>query len=162
MQLLFRVGLIPATLLVLTGLYWFHISDAPAVAQRVPAVAVALVVLLAIMVFVTELRSELKDKGRTGTEPASVAIKAWVTEWRLQIVFVALCVLHFMVFSTLGFNVANMLFLSLALPVAGFARDSGAGVRTLKVVSTAFLISVTVYALAHVMDFNIPLGPLGF
>lgn len=162
MQLLFRVGLVPVLLLVLTGLYWFHIADAPAVAQRVPTVVVGLVAFLAIVVLVGDLASELKNADRKASGAVLDDVKSWMKEWRLQLIFVALCALYFVVFSSLGFNVANVVFLSVAFPVAGFARDCSLAVRGAKTVSTVILVSVIVYALAHVMDFNVPRGPLGF
>lgn len=165
MQAIFRIVAVPALILVFTALYWFHIADASSAARRVPMGVIIFVFIMTAVVLIRDIRAErIKSENTPATAAPNVAqlFNQWMRDWRLQIIFVGLSIGYFVAFVTLGFNLANFLFLIIALPVAGMGRGlsflSAAG----KIGLMAGLVSLVFLVLAIVMDFNIPLGALGF
>ncbi|MFT0544881.1 hypothetical protein ACMHYO_00805 [Allopusillimonas ginsengisoli] len=159
MQALFRAALVPGLILLLTGLYWLHIADAPSAAQRVPLAVITVIVVMAIIVLLGDLLAATKTK--TAAHPA-IQIRVWIRQWKTQIIFMVLSFGYFAAFITLGFNLANFLFLIIALPVAGVGQGMGRTAAIVKVGLSAFVMAGVFYILAQLMDFNAPAGPLGF
>ena len=159
MQKLFRAGLVPGLILLLTGLYWLHIADAPSAAQRVPSAVIVVIVIMAVAVFVAEMAASKKAKT---SEDGTFKLINWLTQWRIQLIFIAISIGYFIAFVYLGFNLANFVFLVIAFPVAGVGRDISRSGAAGKVGIYAGLLSVLFYTLAQIMDFNAPAGPLGF
>lgn len=165
MQAIFRIVTVPALILVFTALYWFHIADAPSAARRVPMGVVIFVLIMTAVVLLRDIRAERSKSENTpavATPNAPQMLKQWMHDWRLQIIFVGLSIGYFIAFVTLGFNLANFLFLIISLPVAGMGRGLGFLSAAAKIGLTAGLISLVFFALAILMDFNIPPGALGF
>lgn len=159
MQTLFRAGLVPVLILFLTGLYWLHIADAPSAAQRVPSAVIVVIIIMAVVVFVGDMAAAKKAKI---SEDSTIKLINWLTQWRTQLIFIALSIGYFTAFVYLGFNLANFAFLVIAFPVAGVGQNMSRSGAVGKVAIYAGLLSVLFYTLAQIMDFNAPAGPLGF
>ena len=157
-----RLGdlVVPLIVLIGTALYFFHVQEAPAVTRRVPnGVMLFILAMLAIVVARSLLDARTPDREQETGKTASDL------RWRdavRQIAFLALAVGYFLMFERLGFALTNFLFLIAAVPIAGFAR----GVKPLRAalpIGGLALVATSVFqALALVMEFNVPRGPLGF
>lgn len=159
MQAFFRAALVPGLILLLTGLYWLHIADAPSAAQRVPSAVIVAIVIMAVAVFVGDMAKARKAKV---VEKHTFKLSSWARQWKTQLIFIALSIGYYVAFVNLGFNLANFVFLIVALPVAGVGESMSRASAALKVGIYAGLVSVVFYVLAQLMDFNAPIGPLGF
>ena len=165
MQALFRIVTVPALILVFTALYWLHIADAPSAARRVPLGVIVFILIMTVIVLLRDIRLE-RSRSATGQalEGPNMAemFRQWVHDWRLQIIFTGLSIGYFIAFVTIGFNLANFLFLMVALPVAGTARGSRFVPAIIKTGLIAGIVSLVFFVLAILMDFNVPPGLLGF
>ena len=164
MQVFFRIVTVPAMILIFTSLYWFHIGDAPAVARRVPSGVIVFVLVMTAIVLIRDFREEKRKEATApgGSGPNSAQMfKQWVHDWRQQIIFIGLSIGYFVAFITIGFNLANFLFLIIALPVAGMGQNRSLASATTKIVVTASLVTLVFFILATLMDFNVPIGVFG-
>lgn len=160
-----RIAITPALILIFTALYWLHIADAPSAAKRVPSGVIVFILIMTVIVVMRDLQSVKNKKAvnQDGAGPvAAYSLKQWVNTWRLQILFTALSVGYFLAFITIGFNLANFLFLIIALPTAGMGKGLKAGSAITKIVVMAMIVTLVFFVLAMLMDFNVPVGPFGF
>ena len=142
--------IVPALVLAGCVLFWWHIQEARSVAQRVPNGVLILVIgLTGLVLFQTLFARSRADEG-AGEAERLPALRVLAVRGG----FVGLCLLYYLSFEPLGFNLANALFLVLAFPLAGLS---------LRWVLPATAIACLIFwALATVMEFNVPMGPLGF
>ncbi|MCE8030443.1 hypothetical protein [Billgrantia desiderata] len=160
-QALSRALLVPCFILLMTGLYWVSIQDAPSSAQRVPNVVMLFILVMATVVVMRDVVLLLAKRVRQTHEPL---LREHLTSWfdlnRQRCLFTVIGMAYFPAFVSLGFNIANLLFLCLALPLSGLGKDRPLVARVGLVVGVAVLASVIFHLLASIMDFNVP-APLG-
>lgn len=144
--------IVPAIVLAGCLLYWLHVQDARSVARRVPDGVIIFTVALTVLVVIRAFLFPTPPGGQIPKSNDAIAFDG--RGFGKRALFVALCVGYFFAFSRLGFNLANLLFLLVAYPLAGL----GVGWS----IAGAAISTVVFYLLAQVMDFNVPLGPFGF
>lgn len=130
-------------------LYWLQLEDAPPAARRVPDGVMVLLGILCAMIVVRDgswRQSRAADEPGSA-DPASGAGAGLLSYWR-EGAYVLLSILYFLLFAYLGFHVANVTFLALALLV------SGNSLRTVIVATTA--TALVIFAAAQLMQFNLP------
>jgi len=81
--------------------------------------------------------------------------------WRMQLIFVALSCGYYFIFKLLGFNFANLIFLLVSLPLAGVAKGQSVQRKMVVTILTSIITTLILWALAYIMDFNIPVSSLG-
>ena len=151
----YRLGEIVVPLIALAGcaLYWLHVQDAQPVAQRVPETVIIFTVICTAIVLIRVIFFPAAGSSQeNGSEEKASALRRG--DFIRSSLFILLCVGYYMVFSRLGFNLANLIFLLLAYPLAGLNITWS--------IFGAFSSSAVFCGLAWVMKFNVPLGPLGF
>ena len=150
-----RLGelLVPAIVLLGCLLYWLHVQDARSVARRVPDAVIVFTVALAMIVLIRAMFFPPAGPATGPAEESGVPASGRGNFLR-RLFFIILCIGYYAVFSVLGFNLANVIFLLLAYPLAGLGLVG--------TVAGAVTSSAVFYGLARVMEFNIPLGPFGF
>lgn len=164
-QAILRVLLVPAFILLITALYWFSIQGAASAAKRVPNVVMAFIVIMAAMELMREMaRLTGPSRKRITSDEDTLAdtLHHWISTHRQRLVFIAISLAYFPVFISLGFDIANFLFLALALPLSGLSRERSRGFRAGLSLSISLLAMLVFRMLAHVMDFNVPVSPFGF
>jgi len=140
--------IVPAIVLIGCLLYWLHIQDARSVSRRVPNGVIFFTVGMTVLAVLREfVRSARTDAQAPDAQPLESAVVM------KRVAFVLLCIGYYLAFGVLGFNLANLVFLALAYVVAGMAP--------LIALPTAIASTVVFWALARVMDFNVPSGPFG-
>ena len=119
-QSLFRALFVPAFILVMTGLYWLSVVGAPSSAQRVPRVIILFILLMCALVTIKEVK-KLRDSAteHPSGESVLITVKAWLTEHGQRVACAVISIGYYPAFMWLGFNIANVIFLALALPLAG-------------------------------------------
>ena len=144
--------LVPTIVLLGCLLYWLHVQDARSVARRVPDGVIAFTAAMTLIVLSRTLllsrsvsMKSADDAGATITNRSDLVKRA---------LFVLLCLGYYSAFSSLGFNLANLAFLLIAYPLAGL----GFGWSVFGALASSFVF----YGLAWLMEFNVPVGPLGF
>lgn len=157
-QAVIRVVLVPTFILLCTALYWVSIQEAAGAARRVPTFVMIFVVVMTLIVVVTELIKIQQD----GSNGEVTNAGAWLRLHSQRILFVAICFAYYPLFISLGFNIANFLFLSCALTIAGLGKGRKALSRLILVLTTSLVATVVFHLLAQVMDFNVPTSPFGF
>ena len=139
----------PALVGVWVLLYWLQLEDAPRAARTVPDGVMVLLGILCAMIVVRDglwRPSRATDESRSAA-PAPRAGPGLLRYWR-EGAYVLLSILYFLLFAYLGFHVANVVFLALALLV------SGNSLRTVIVATTA--TALVIFAAAQLMQFNLP------
>ena len=130
-------------------LYWLQLDGAPRAARVVP---VGTIILLGVLAAVIVVRDGIFSKDRAIDAPAQTEINPDASRslWRYwrEAAYVLLSVLYFLIFAYIGFHVANVVFLALALWISGNKP------RTI-VVATAITAAV-IFAAAHLMQFSLP------
>lgn len=159
-QALSRALLVPSFILIMTAIYWASIQDAPRGAQRVPNVVMLFILTTASVVVVRDVALLFSTGGRQRSESFREQLSSWFSDNRQRCLFVVICLAYFPIFVSLGFNIANLIFLCLALPLAGLGRGRSLVARIGLIVSVAALCSMIFHLLASIMDFNVP-APLG-
>lgn len=159
-QALSRALLVPSFILIMTAIYWASIQDAPRGAQRVPNVVMLFILMTAAIVVIREVTLLIATGGRQNPESFREQFSSWFADNRQRCLFVVIGLAYFPVFVSLGFNIANLIFLCLALPLAGFGRGRPLVARIGLIVSVAALSSMIFHLLGSIMDFNVP-APLG-
>jgi hypothetical protein len=140
--------IVPAIVLIGCLLYWLHIQDARSVARRVPNGVIVFTVGMTVLAMLREFVWPARNDAQTAdAQPLESAVVM------KRVAFVLLCIGYYLAFGVLGFNLANLVFLALAYVVAGMAP--------LIALPTAIASTVVFWALARVMDFNVPSGPFG-
>lgn len=149
MSIRWKEFVFPALVGVWVLLYWLQLEDAPRAARTVPdGVMVLLGVLCAIIVVRDGLWRPSRTTDDSGSaDPASRAGPGLLSYWR-EGAYVLLSILYFLLFAYLGFHVANVVFLVLALWVSGNSP------RTIIVATVA--TSLAIFAAAQLMQFNLP------
>ena len=141
--------IVPVTVLIGCFLFWYHIQDARSAARRVPNYVIIFTVTMTGLVLLQRIRDlfrvESDGSGNTVTYNLMGVAKATV--------FIFVCILYYFAFDTVGFNTANLVFLLVAYPLAGLPLSSS--------VIASIVSSVAFFGLAKIMEFNVPLGPLG-
>ncbi len=160
-QSLFRSLFVPAFILVMTALYWLSIANAPSSAQRVPRVIILFIVLMCVLVTVKEVK-KLREAGtdELSAEPVLVSVKAWLAEHGQRVAFAVISMGYFPAFMWLGFNIANVIFLAIALPLAGLGAKLKPLSRAALSVGAAAVAAVLFHLIALSMGFNVP-APFG-
>lgn len=146
--------IVPGLVLVGCLLYWLHVQEARSVAQRVP---LAVIVFTVAMTGLVVLRTVLGREGAAGGAEAAAGGGSRPADrpaFLRRALFVALCGGYYLAMSRLGFDLANLVFLLLAYPLAGL--------RLVWTVPAALASSAIFHVLARVMEFNVPSGPFGF
>lgn len=145
-----RLGelIVPSIVLLGCLLYWLHVGDARAVARRVPS---GVILFTVAMTAIVVLRALIARGPAQGAEASVSPVEPPVIARRAA--FALLCAGYYGAFTLLGFNTANLIFL--------FAACIVAGMRPRMAAPTALAASVVFHALARVMEFNVPTGPLG-
>lgn len=164
-QALLRVLLVPAFILLATALYWFSIQGAASGARRVPDVVMIFIAIMASMVIVRDIAMLIGGNGNKaapGEDALADTLRHWARAHRQRFAFTAISLVYFPVFVTLGFNIANFLFLALALPLSGLAGERSIGFRIGISLCVSLVATLVFHMLAQVMDFNVPISPLGF
>lgn len=130
-------------------LYWLQLEGAPRAARVVP---VGTIILLGVFAAVIVVRDGIFSRDRTIDDPGQAEIDRDTSRsiWRYwrETAYVLLSVLYFLIFAYIGFHVANVVFLALALWVSGNKP------RTIAV-ATATTAAV-IFVAAHLMQFNLP------
>lgn len=160
-QALFRALLVPFFILLMTALYWWSIHEAPSSAQRVPLVVITFITAMATIVIVREIVSLSMGHGRHEPRPADLDLPGWVAHHRQRLFFVVICIGYYPLFVYLGFNVANVVFLLVALPLSGLGAQRQMATRLALSMAIAVMTAVIFHLLAQVMDFNVPTSPFG-
>lgn len=160
-QALFRALFVPFFILLLTAMYWWSIHEAPSSAQRVPLVVITFIVAMATIVIVREIVSLSMGQGRHKGRQASLDLPGWIARNRQRLIFVVICLVYFPLFIYLGFNVANVVFLFVALPLSGLGAQRQIPIRLALSMAIAVMTAVIFHLLAQVMDFNVPTSPFG-
>jgi hypothetical protein len=160
-QALFRALFVPFFILLLTALYWWSITEAPSSAQRVPLVVITFIAAMATIVIVREVMVLSMGHGRHEPRQASLDLPGWVAQNRQRLIFLVLCIGYHPLFVYLGFNIANLVFLLIALPLSGLGAQRQMATRLTLSLATAVMTAVIFHLLAQVMDFNVPTSPLG-
>jgi len=146
----------------MTGLYWLSIQDASSSAQRVPRVVIIFILVMTLIVVIRDVLNLLRERQPYMDEPAFRSnIGHWYRANHQRCVFATLSLAYIFLFIYLGFNVANFLFLGMALPLSGLGKMRGRAVRALLCLALALAASATFHVLAQVMDFNVPVSPFG-
>ncbi|PAU77442.1 tripartite tricarboxylate transporter TctB family protein [Halomonas salipaludis] len=164
-QAILRVLLVPALILLATALYWYSIQDAASGARRVPDVVMIFIMIMSMVVVVRDFMMGARDsKKRPAPDEGALmdSLRRWERAHRKRIVFTVISLAYFPVFLSLGFNVANFLFLALALPLSGLGGERSMGLRIGLSLSISLFATLVFHLLAQVMDFNVPISPLGF
>lgn len=161
-QAFMRALKVPIFIIVMTGLYWLSIHDASSSAQRVPRVVIIFILIMTLIVVIREMLYILKEKRSEINEPLFLSnIGQWYWTNRQRCVFAMLSLVYIPLFIYLGYNVANFIFLSLALPLSGLGKKRGGVSRALLCLVVSLFASAIFHILALVMDFNVPVSPLG-
>lgn len=146
--------IVPGLVLVGCLLYWLHVQEARSVAQRVP---LAVIVFTVAMTLLVVGRTFLGPEGAAEGAAAEAGGESRPADRRTflrRALFVALCGGYCLAIGRLGFDLANLVFLLLAYPLAGL--------RLVWAVPAALASAATFHVLARVMEFNVPSGPFGF
>lgn len=149
MHLRHKLGelIVPAIVLLGCFLYWWHIQDARAIAQRVPNYVIIFTVAMTVLGMTRALLlPPAPDEEQVELPERGVLLR--------RLAFVAACFGYFFAFSWLGFNLANLGFLVLACLLAGLKLPGA--------VVTALASTIVFHFLARAMDFRVPTGPFGF
>lgn len=158
-QALFRALCVPFFILLMTALYWWSIREAPSSSQRVPLVVITFIVTMATIVIVREFVSLSMGHGRHDSRKVGLDLAGWAAHNRQRLIFVVICIGYFPLFVYLGFNVANVIFLSVALPLSGLGTKRRMATRLALSMMIAVMAAVIFHLLAQVMDFNVPTSP---
>ncbi|MDF1608686.1 hypothetical protein PZ897_10905 [Hoeflea sp. YIM 152468] len=147
--------IVPAIVLLGCLLFWFHIQEARSVTRRIPEPVIVLTVLTTLIILMRTVfqKSAGKDEADAAL-PDQEAAPTTKREILIRVAFLILCVGYYFSFGSLGFSLTNLLFLLLAYPLVGLG-PIGTAVG-------AVVSSLTFHFLAWVMNFNVPVGPLGF
>lgn len=142
--------IVPGVVLIGCLLYWMHVQDARSVAQRVPLAVIVFTVLMLLMVVGRTVLGTAWASEDTEADAPSTDRRIFVN----RALFIALCAGYFVAFGRLGFDLANVVFLLLAYPLAGL--------KLVWTIPAAIASSAVFHVLASVMEFNVPAGPFGF
>lgn len=139
----------PALAGVWVLLYWLQLEGAPRAARVVP---VGTIILLGVLAAVIVVRDGILARGRPIDEPGQADINPDASRnlWRYwrEAAYVLLSVLYFLIFAYIGFHVANVVFLALALWVSGNKP------RT--IILATVVTAAVIFAASHLMQFNLP------
>lgn len=161
-QAVMRTLIVPVFILVMTGLYWFSIQDASSSAQRVPRVVIIFILVMTLIVTTREISNSIRKRQSYTDEPDFLSnFGSWYLTNRQRCTFTVLSLAYIPVFIYLGFNIANFLFLSLALPLSGLGKKHGFIYRLSLSLLASGTASAIFHVLARVMDFNVPVSPFG-
>lgn len=148
---------VPAIVLVATALFFASIREAPSVTQRVPLGVMVFILAMAVVV-VVRAALEVAAQGTPDSGPRT----SGVADWSRRGGYIALAIGYALLFQPLGFSLANVVFLVAALALAGFGEGTRPAVRVVRILAVALFATAVFHALALVMNFNVPTGPLGF
>ena len=155
-QALLRALSVPLFILTLTALYWWSIQDAASSAQRVPLVVIFFIMAMSAIVIIKEMiviRLENKQ------QEDDFDLHLWAIHNGQRIYFVAISLGYFLLFIYLGFNIANVIFLTAALPLAGLGKERSIVTRIALSSAIAVVVAIVFHFLANIMDFNVPASP---
>lgn len=161
-QALMRALVVPIFILLMTWLYWFSIQDASSSAQRVPWVVIVFILVMTLIVVIVDVLNILRESQQYTCRAAFRSnIVYWYRANYQSCFFVGLSLAYMFFFVYLGFNLANFLFLGMALPLSGLGKMRARAVQVILCLALALLASVIFHLLAQVMDFNVPISPFG-
>jgi len=160
-QSLFRALFVPGFILVMTALYWISLIGAPSSAQRVPRVIILFIVFMCVLVTLKEVKQLREvDDSEDISEPVLAAVKGWFIEHGQRVAFAIISIGYFPAFMWLGFNIANVVFLAMALPLAGLGSKLRPLPRIALSVTSALIAAVLFHLISLSMGFNVP-APFG-
>jgi len=141
--------IVPSLVLIGCLLYWLHVQDARSVAQRVPLAVIVFTVAMTLVVVGRTFLGPVVAAENTEADAPAEDRRIFAS----RAIFVALCGGYFFVIGRLGFDLANLIFLLLAYPLAGL--------RLVWTVPASVASAAIFHVLARVMEFNVPTGPFG-
>jgi hypothetical protein len=160
-QSIFRALSVPVFIAAMTLMYWLSIAGAPSSAQRVPRVIILFICVMTVIVAVRELQqAKVDDRDESNHETVYQSLKNWFAEHGQKVVFALISVGYFPAFVLVGFNIANAVFLALALPLAGLGQRLSLGWRVVLALASALFSAGIFHMIATAMGFNVP-APFG-